>query len=520
MQNAENLSYNRYSKYLLEDINRVLLEYDQNSDADYYATLAELGIDTAGQNGFTDEHIASAPDIQTIPIIQGLLKKFHEIINKKTLGEELLAVRNAGRYSSGATVLADIGPVSMTLTDEVASNILKTANDALENSIDAELTTGGYARKIPIYDSVTSRFGYGQELEYTNYFFGTKARDIMHPELCTIARGSNSNINQFGRDILVEANAAFDVDTVEAHVEKLTTDTELFARYQMQCFDENGAKIQSYWGGNSLLRVVTDGTGTVVEDPLNTFPEPPTFHGFSEPIFSLGGMKESNRLPVASVAHCTTPQFQYTLKNPHLYLDLEPGADGSDTAVERAYPNEWNRIRPLTRDPRFTCFSEIIQTFEGEGSRGPIEEYEGSLSGLILTGVEIHTSPIPIIPTDFFEEVIRYQTDSTGSIMDPNNCLVGTITVDGSIIAEKDNECTLQAGADGTLNNNTTYRSIVYHTIDSLSHHTSPTVEELAAAKKNGSTPSLAIDTKRYVEFITPKGNVARIEYPNFFQVE
>lgn len=68
------------------------------------------------------------------------------------------------------------------------------------------------------------------------------------------------------------------------------------------------------------------------------------------------------------------------------------------------------------------------------------------------------------------------------------------------------------------MGDKTTYRDIVYHTIDGISHHTSPTIEELAAAKKNGATPSLAIDTVRYIEFVTPKGNIARLEYPNFFR--
>jgi hypothetical protein len=50
--------------------------------------------------------------------------------------------------------------------------------------------------------------------------------------------------------------------------------------------------------------------------------------------------------------------------------------------------------------------------------------------------------------------------------------------------------------------------------------HASPTVAELDAATKNTMTPSIAVDTVRSVEFLTPKGNRAVIEYPNFFELQ
>ena len=50
--------------------------------------------------------------------------------------------------------------------------------------------------------------------------------------------------------------------------------------------------------------------------------------------------------------------------------------------------------------------------------------------------------------------------------------------------------------------------------------HVSPTDDEIIAATQNGTTPSLAVDQIRFVEFMTPKGNIAHIEYPNFFNLE
>ena len=74
--------------------------------------------------------------------------------------------------------------------------------------------------------------------------------------------------------------------------------------------------------------------------------------------------------------------------------------------------------------------------------------------------------------------------------------------------------------AETSSTDNTQYKNIVFHTIPSLYQHISPTDEEIAAAKANKVTPSLPIDMVRYVEFVTPRGNIARIHYPDFFSIE
>ncbi len=140
--------------------------------------------------------------------------------------------------------------------------------------------------------------------------------------------------------------------------------------------------------------------------------------------------------------------------------------------------------------------------------------YEGSASGLLRMPLELNSfssSTIPIVPADFFTEIERYDADDA--------CLVGSITLDGTVIKNRNKECTRLVGHadDMQTANVTTYRSLVYHTIDGIMHHTSPTTEELNAAKNNGVTPNLAIDMVRYMEFVTPKGNIARITYPNFY---
>lgn len=69
---------------------------------------------------------------------------------------------------------------------------------------------------------------------------------------------------------------------------------------------------------------------------LLAFPAPATFRGFLDPIFSLGGMRESDRIPTGTFAlpgvrstseklpqlflnACTGNQLQYAIKDPYNY---------------------------------------------------------------------------------------------------------------------------------------------------------------------------------------------------------
>jgi hypothetical protein len=148
------------------------------------------------------ETVATLPDIQTARPIMSFLRKFHEIINKKTLSDFQKHVYHAGRYNSGSTVRVDQGAVHMTLTDEVAMQLIQGANDALEQSIDQHIKTNGYARPIMILDAVYEKsplipFNSLNNdrsvlpfVEYKNYYFGRAASTITEPSQCTITRGS------------------------------------------------------------------------------------------------------------------------------------------------------------------------------------------------------------------------------------------------------------------------------------------------------------------------------------------
>jgi hypothetical protein len=134
-----------------------------------------------------------------------------------------------------------------------------------------------------------------------------------------------------------------------------------------------------------------------------------------------------------------------------------------------------------------------------------------------------------------FTCVTEHQTLETipsfsGSIADYNeggSCLYGSLILDqqyfdGTRLVSTEqaigNQC--KQVSDSNESDNTRYENRYYHTIDSLVKHVSPTQREIMAAKENGSTPSIPVDIIRSVEFLTPKGNIAKLTYPNLFQAE
>lgn len=109
---------------------------------------------TLGDDTISPDMIATLPDIQTTRPIMSYLKRFHEIINEKTLGDIQKFVHNAGRYNSGTVVRVDHGAIDMSMVDEVALRTLKEANDNLESLIDTTLRTNNYTRKLIIFDGL------------------------------------------------------------------------------------------------------------------------------------------------------------------------------------------------------------------------------------------------------------------------------------------------------------------------------------------------------------------------------
>jgi hypothetical protein len=134
---------------LLSDINDALKLYDATSpdsikttDIPNFSELQKENPDLANISGdtLTPDMLKNLSDIQSQNIINSFIKRFYEIINSKTLGDERLFVHNAGRYNNGSDVRVDQGSVDVSLLDETALNTIKGANDALETAINKVIT--------------------------------------------------------------------------------------------------------------------------------------------------------------------------------------------------------------------------------------------------------------------------------------------------------------------------------------------------------------------------------------------
>jgi hypothetical protein len=540
IENLENIAYKRFTKYLLTDIMTALSQFQETAKwpEDEYVKSLGLGDVTIGDETMDSETLAKTPDIQTKVLIMSYLKTFYETINKKTLSDIQKFVHNAGRYNSGTTVRVDQWAIQMTLTDELALQTLKSSNDALMDVFDRKILTEKWSRPIPIFDSLTvvsntpplTSAKYQRNKIYQNYFFGTKSTEIRKPEQCTIARGSSWTVDStFGKNILVEASTAYDIGATQAHGEVLKADTEEFSRVfrsrrglRYSCFQAgtNKPKLQTYYGGNSILRVLWD----TQSDPnliLSETPWATSLTGMVKPIYSLWGMKESPRIEAPSIAHCLSGSpYQYTVLQPYVEESSSSSYEYASVyeTCATAYPKEWTTTTSsicgwaIVKEPRFTCISEL------ETSRVIPTLSEAVMGTAASFASKIMTQP-------------GYDADGnlvTGSLY---SCSAGwELRVDGKKIKDYATSCPVAAAEVST---NSTFESLweqapaptntenlEFHTIPSIYRHASPTTEEIAAAQSGGVTPSLAIDMERFVEFITPNGHIARIPYPNFFSSE
>jgi hypothetical protein len=102
----------------------------------------------------------NVPDIQTRHIINKSTKKFAEIFSKGSIGELRKDVHNAGRYNYPTNkVNVDFIPYLVTILDSVNDEIIKEANDDLEEKID-DLVKNGLSRNIAIPTKFVNTINY------------------------------------------------------------------------------------------------------------------------------------------------------------------------------------------------------------------------------------------------------------------------------------------------------------------------------------------------------------------------
>nr|MDD3720153.1 VCBS repeat-containing protein [Candidatus Gracilibacteria bacterium] len=276
--NLEDIVYNRFSKELATKLKDQILNGGQDELQNLIKTaFPELALSGTTSSGSMFD---GTSDISTRYVTNQLTKRFIEIFNSSTLAEMRQNVFNAGRYSQTYDkVNADLVPFLVSVIDLISEEVIKNANDDLENTID-NVVKNGLSRKIPIFESYKTTNMCGRT--YTNYFYGKKASTLTGATDCSIYRGSLTNSGT-----LVEANRGYNINNIQA-------DSTVISQCSKSSFSICGADMscltRGWWGGNSPINLDTKSSNGGVTLNLGTH----VLSGSITPLFDIGGAKKEN----------------------------------------------------------------------------------------------------------------------------------------------------------------------------------------------------------------------------------
>lgn len=473
LDNLEDIAYNRFNKHLA----KTLYEAYQGFMDSGISTLDPATDALANQMGKDSIDFSSAPDIQTKAAILKSVKQFLEVFNEKYLGDILKFVYNTGRYGDGTNVRVDVAPVLISKQDEFMKLALKDANTLFEKQID-ELVSNGLARGIGLATTYTitgrSITNSNSPSVYHNYYFGQRADGISSANQCSIVRGSS---------LAAEANRGYNVQNVQADLDALKNPAAgpKVGLGGNACFGPNGLPYtQDTWGGNSPLNLKPSGlsqaelaaiTAAGVNADISKYSgkvntglvlQSNRYTGYIAPTFDIAG---SSEIKPGSGLSVNTPSDCYR----------------SDFLADYYVNSNGYRYPSNTQGARFAC---------------------------TMPGGHRALSP---------GEAITFENAVAGNFRIPE-CTVMTFTLGGSEFKKVGDTCS-ELDLEGISFDTTTYINYAYNKISSWIAHKSPTDEEYGAALKNMTTPSLAADKNRYIDFVSARGNVVKITYPNFYRL-
>jgi hypothetical protein len=206
LQNLEDISYNRFSKELAEKISKQVL-WGQTSEIQDLIKKLDPNFDVTKLTSWPD--VSKTSDVSTRYIVQNATNKFLWIFNDSALWEMRKYVYNAWRYNGvSGQINADFIPLLVSTLDLVSEQIVKNANNQLEEQVD-NYVTGGLARQIPLLTSLsTAPSGCG--VQYTNFLYWKNANSIQNASECSIYRGALTNSGT-----LVEANRGYNIKLIQ-----------------------------------------------------------------------------------------------------------------------------------------------------------------------------------------------------------------------------------------------------------------------------------------------------------------
>jgi len=523
LENIEDITYNRYSKELAEKVSQKIM-WVQNADISDLLAKVDPDFDISGAQSIPDAN--SSSDVLTRYITDNSTKKLLEIFNGSTLWEMRKQVYNAGRYNDGwGRVNMDMPPFLVSVLDQVSSEVIKNVNTSLENEI-KKVVMNGLARDIAIpIEIVTPANVWPTWLPLvqwdtpdcwsvdTWFIYGTPTKDITNASQCSIYRW---NANWW---TLIEANRGYNVFNVQ-------WDTEICGLWMD--YDENAGRITNglewYWWGNSPVNLSSswssyqdynlwerDELGAI--RPLFDIlwaKQVETREGIPTQIFdALWFEQNSSNARSPNPVDCFTNPRLIRTYEAELYTVWWWEGEQSQTCGTR-YRLPVNPWDPLEYYTNSFAFWWPRDTPRGTTHRSRFCGLDGWYAFEFTT------------PDDTFEGL--YESFSAA---DTGFCLAQELKLWWETVARKYEwrNCSVSLDEADAPACCPPKPPLEYNNITSHILHTSPTDEEFWAQVNAKFTPSLPIDSDRYIDFIWAAGWPApwygyqRIDFPQLFRV-
>lgn len=489
--NIEDISYNRFSKYLADKLAKA---YNATNDSEIKSTISSLWLDIDLSSFSSTPNMTKAPDVSTIMVINKSIKRFVEIFNESSLSDMKNLVHNAWRYNpTWNTTSADMVPYLITQLDEISRVMVKNANTDLETEID-NLVKKGLSRNIAIpkdikdtshylwncntYSSwwICTSYSYNNYCAntYTNIAFGKQIKDIEKAEDCTIYRGSNANSGT-----LVEANRWLNVSLLNSDVNSCKQKTSW------------------YWAWNSPVNLNTASMSSWIMEL--------GYHDFNKaivPLFDIAWAKKiDDNSKTPSPLNCYNNNFIVTTKQSN---DSENGCNlNLQVPINWQKATNWGWCSATNENYSYTKkFDDLFK--ENYDSCG--HSYSDSLNCTNKNNCS------------YSEDWINWCFDNT-KCTGVNCCFSDNDELNKVCIVKP--KCVWLTCLDGTksLRNWELPLKIEFKKIPSYIEHKSPWADDLKSQTKVMSTPNMPIDRDRYIDFIWASGQYDKINYPYLYRL-
>ncbi|MCK9272556.1 hypothetical protein M0P65_03345 [Candidatus Gracilibacteria bacterium] len=480
LNNLEDISYNRFTKYLAKQIQNsaMLLSKGEITNTLSGSLNPELADALADSGSLLDFN--SVPDSQAKNIITGAIKQFFSIFNEKYIGDILKYVYDTGRYGTTNNVRVDTPATLIAKRDNFMKKTLKDVNKIFEDKID-NLVKNGLSRNLALPTKVqeklvyyppkcgTNESGDTDGSTYTgsgkivsdhtieNYFYGKNASSISSTSDCSIFRGTKRATDDKG--VLTEYNRAYNINNIKSDIDFLGVAPNSI----IKCIGGGTPKTQN-WGGNSPLNLDING------DLATSFNlKSNDYRKSMIPLFDLAGGKQVG--------------YNASTDNQDNVFDV------SGKVIE-------------TLSPKSCINFNFIQT-----------SGFGSVEGSTVDDTPIYdciTNKTTYNYGNSFESLLK--KEGGGAIYYNEQSLPHNIYVnlDGE-------EKFTNLGAPECRTRVESYYS--FKKISGFVEHKSPTDAEYGATLGSMMSISLASDKNRYIDFVSAKGNLSKIVYPNFYRI-